>query len=112
MRKAALLSFVALATTAFAASSSTFKVNVLQDSVIGGKTLKAGQYKLSVENGNAVFKAGKDSIAVPAREETQANKVAATEMIYTDGSKLQEIRVGGTHTKITFQAPESMHSGS
>ena len=111
MKKALVLSFVALATSAFAASGS-YKVNVLQDSVIEGKAIKAGQYKVSVENGNAVFTSGKNTIAVPAREETQSNKVSTTEMIYSDSTNLQEIRVGGTHTKITFTDASSMHSGS
>lgn len=112
MKKALCLSFVALGTMAFAASN-TYKVNVLQDSVIEGKALKAGQYKVSIENGNAVFTAGKELITVPAREETQPNKVSSTEMIYTDGTNLQEIRVGGTHTKIKFDGGAAqMHSGS
>ena len=110
MKKVALLSFVALATTAFAAND-TFKVNVLQDSMIAGKTLKAGEYKISVENGNAIFKQGKESIEVPAREETQPNKISSTVMQYQDGTNLQEIRVGGTHTKIVFNSAAPMRSG-
>jgi len=110
MKKTLLLSFVALGATAFAASG-TFKVNLTQDSVIEGKTVKAGQYKISVENGNAVLKQGKQSIEVPAREETEPDKVSSTELMYKDNTNLQAIRMGGTHTNIVFEGAAPMHSG-
>ena len=110
MKKILVSSFVALGTLAFAANNS-YKVNVFQDSTIEGKTLKAGEYKLSMENGNVVFKQGKQSIEVPAREATQADKVSATELVYHDGSNLSEIRLGGTHTKLVFDSSAPMHSG-
>jgi hypothetical protein len=108
--KKVIVSFVALGTLAFAASS-TFKVNLLQDSTIEGKAIKAGEYKVSVENGNAIFKQGKDMIEVPAHEETQTNKVSSTVLQYQNGTNLQEIRLGGTHTRIVFDGSGSMHSG-
>jgi hypothetical protein len=37
----------------------------------------------------------------PAREETTPNKFANTQMVYTNNN-LQEIDIGGTHTKIVF----------
>lgn len=101
MKKTLLISFVALAGTAFAASN-TYKVNLFQDSVVAGKTLKAGECKISLENGTAVIKQGKESIAVPAREETAPKKIASTELFYKNGSDLQQISVGGTHTEIVF----------
>ncbi|MGA7411999.1 MAG: hypothetical protein WBW33_16090 [Bryobacteraceae bacterium] len=112
MKKNLLLGFVALTTTAFAATSNSLKVNVFQDSVVDGKTLKAGDYKISMENGNAVIKQGKESIEVPAREETEANKFARTELIYQgDGKNLKEIDVAGTHTKIIFEEATATHQG-
>ncbi len=110
MKKTLILSLVALGTMAFAASNG-YKVTLLQDSVIEGKSFKAGDYKISVENGNAVIKQGKESVQVPAREETVAEKVYATQMRYTDNSNLQAIAVGGTHTRIVFEAPAGTHSG-
>ena len=104
MNKTILLGFLALSTAAFAATGNSLKVDIFQDSNIDGKTLKAGDYTISLENGNAVIKQGKQSIEVPAREETEAKKVARTELIYkNDGKNLQEIDVAGTHTKIIFQ---------
>jgi hypothetical protein len=112
MKKTLLLGFVALGTTAFAASGNALKVNVFQDSTVEGKTLKAGDYKISLENGNAVIKQGKESIEVPAREETDANKFTRTELIYqADGKNLKEINVAGTHTKIIFEGSASTQPG-
>lgn len=106
------MGFVALGTTVFAASGNALKVNIFQDSTIDGKTLKAGDYRITMENGNAVIKQGKESIQVPAREVTEANKFARTELIYQgDGKSLKEIDVAGTHTKIIFDGVTETHSG-
>src|SRR5579863_3063296 len=107
MKKTLLLGFVALGATAFAASNS-FKVQLFQDSVVEGKTLKAGEYKLSIENGHALISEGKESIQVPARAETEPNKISATELIYHDNTQLQEVRIGGTHTRIVFEGATPM----
>ena len=93
------------------AASNTFKVDIFQDSVVDGKTLKAGNYKIMMENGNAVIKQGNHTIEVPAREENEPNKIASTELIYKDTTNLQQIRVGGTHTRIVFEGAAPMRAG-
>lgn len=110
MRKALIVSFVALATTAFAASN-TFKVSLFNDAVIDGKTFKAGEYKISLQDGKAILKQGKDSVEVPAREETVPDKIDSTSLKYSDNTHLVEISVGGTHTKIVFGDNTPTHSG-
>lgn len=110
MKRTVLLSFFAIAATAFAASN-TYKVNLTQDSVVEGKTLKAGDYKVSVENGTATFKQGKQSVEVPARVENETNKIPSTEVTYTNNTQLQEIRVGGTHAKIVLDGSAPMQTG-
>jgi len=87
------------AMTAFAAS--TYKVNILQDTVVGGKHVKAGDYKISIENNTAVLKHGKDSIEVPAHTEQAPAKFPSTSVKYVDNA-MNEIHVGGTTTKIVF----------
>ncbi len=112
MKATLFLGFVALGATAFAASSNVLKVNIFQDSTVDGKTLKAGDYRISMENGNAVIKQGKQSIEVPAREETETNKFSRTELIYQgDGKSLKEVDVAGTHTKIIFEGAAPTQSG-
>lgn len=110
MKKLLLCGFLGLGATAFAASN-TFKVDLLQKSVIDGKTLNTGTYKISVKDGNAVLKRGKEEIQVPAREQIETQKIASTELFYTNGSNLQQIRIGGTHTAIVFGGASAMHSG-
>jgi hypothetical protein len=110
MKKTLLCGFVALGTTAFA-TSNTYKVNLTMDSVVEGKTLKAGDYKITMENGNAVIKQGKNTIEVPARAETDATKISSTEVTYRDDNQVMEIRFGGTNTKIVFEGAAPMASG-
>lgn len=112
MKTTMLLGFMVLGVSAFAASN-TFKVEFPQDSVIEGKSFKAGEYKVSMENGTAVIKMGKNAVQVPAHE-VAGNKVASTELIYQDNSgTLREIRLGGTSTRIVFEdGAAPMRSGS
>lgn len=110
MKKTLLLSFVAVGSMAFAAGH-TFHVNLDQDSVVEGKTLRAGEYKLSMENGNAVLRRGKESIEVPAKEETAPNKFVSTELDYRGGANLEEVDLGGTHTRIVFDTTVPLHEG-
>jgi hypothetical protein len=106
-----LVGFLAIGITAAFGAKNTFKVNLVQDSVVDGKTVKAGTYKVAVENGNAVMKSGKDSIELPAREVTESNKFNSTELTYTDKTTLHEIGVGGTHTRIVFDGAAPIHPG-
>jgi len=110
VKKTLLLSFVVLGSMAFAAGN-TVRVNLDRDSVIEGKTVRAGNYKISVENGNAVLSHGKESIQVPAREEAAPNKFPSTELTYKGTADLQEIDLGGTTTRIVFEGAAPMNSG-
>jgi len=109
MKKTLLLSFVALGATAFA-SSNTFKMTLTQDSTVEGKALKAGDYKVSIENGNAMIKQGRETIEVAAHEESDQSKYPVTELVYHDGENLSEVHFGGTHTKIVFDSANSMNA--
>jgi hypothetical protein len=111
MKKTLLLSVMVFSAAAFASSDKPFKITLTQDSVVEGKTLKAGDYKVSFENGNAIIKQGKDVIQVPAREENDAMKFESNSLVYQNDGKLSEVRFGGTHTKIVFDGDSSMHAG-
>lgn len=110
MKKTLLLSIVVFAATTFA-SSNSFKLNLMQDSVIEGQTLKAGEYKVSFENGTAVIKQGKQTIEVPAREENSTEKFASNELTYRNDTDLIDARFAGTHTKIVFEGAAPMNAG-
>ena len=111
MKKRMLVSLIAGACATMFAASDSFKVTLLKDSVIEGKSVKAGDYRISMENGNAVLKQGKTSIEIPAREETRPNKASSNELTYQDPNNLQEIQRGGSNTAIVFEPAAAMSAG-
>ncbi len=93
------------------ASAATYKVSLHQDSVVNGQTLKAGDYKVEVKDNNtAVLRKGKQSVEVPVQTVTATSKFPSTQVQYNDSNKLQEIRVGGTTTRLVF-GPDPTASG-
>lgn len=94
------------------ASAATYKVSLHQDSVVNGQSLKAGDYKVEVkENNTAVISKGKQTIEVPVQSVTSNAKFSSTQVQYNDNNKLQEIRVGGTNTKLVFGATSPTAAG-
>jgi hypothetical protein len=94
------------------AAGVTYKISLLDDSVIAGQQVKAGDYKVELKDNNtAVLVHGKKSIEVPAKAETSRTKFSQTEIQYSTDNKLQEIRVGGTNTKIVFGGATSNANG-
>lgn len=84
---------------AFAASS--YKVTLPSDVSIGSAKLKAGEYTVSVQNKQAVFKRGKTTIQVPVDVEKSDHKFSdnAFEM---SGNDLRVIDLRGTDTMLVF----------
>jgi hypothetical protein len=94
------------------AAGTTYKVSLLDDSVVAGQQVKAGDYKVEMKDNNtAVFIHGKKSIEVPAKEETSPKKFSTTEIEYFNNNQLQEIRVGGTNTKLVFGGNNATGNG-
>ena|SRR5437763_889301 len=101
--------FIGFATFAVAigmAASSTYRVNLLQPSVINGQELKPGEYKIEVKDNKAIVNQGKKTVVESdVKVETSDAKFSSTSVRYTsaDGKfKVQEIRLGGTTTKLIF----------
>lgn len=110
MLKKMLASFVTVGAFAAMAATGTYKVNLMQNSILDGQQLKAGNYKVDVENNMATLKHGKTTVQAPAREETAQNKFQNTQMVYTNNN-LQEIDIGGSHTKIVFTGANHARAG-
>ncbi len=107
-----LLTIAAAGALSLSAAAPTYKISLLQNSVVEGKQVNAGDYKLEMKDSNtAVLKHGKQTIEVPAHEETTPAKFATTEIQYTNSNDLQEIRIGGTNTKIVFDAGHATAGG-
>ena len=85
------------------AAGLTYKVSLLDDSTIGGKQFKAGDYKVELkDDSTAVVLKGKKAVEVPVKTETSPTRFSTTEIEYVGDHQVKEIRVGGTNTKLVF----------
>jgi hypothetical protein len=113
MTKTFAIALVLLAAT-FAWAASSHSVNFSKPAVVGNTELKPGDYKLEFNGDKAVLKRGKTELEAPVTLETGAVKYNQTTAccVGEDGKyRLQEIRVGGTNTKILFKEPVGMATG-
>jgi hypothetical protein len=96
------------------ASAATYSFKIFDSVTIDGKELKPGSYKVEVKDATAVIRGGKESTEVKVRTESSDRKYDSTTVRYTkDGSKnnLEEIHIGGSKTKLVFDAPKTANGG-
>ena len=100
-----MLTFGTLA-LAVASAADTYKVSLHETTVLAGKQIKPGDYKIEVNGDRAVIKDGKKDVAESTvKVETGNEKFQATRVRYDNGDgkyHLREIHLGGTHTKLVF----------
>ena len=99
MFKKVLLTFGVFALGA--ASATT--LHITDPTWINGKELKPGSYALHVEGNEAVIEHGKTVVQVPVKVVQGSEKYPETQMLMSTRSGkdvLDEIRVGGSHTRI------------
>ena len=104
MFKKFVLAF-AIFSIGIAGAASTYKITLNQPSVVKGNALKAGEYRLNVEESKVTIASGKESVQVPVQVENNDQKFDTTSVRYTEvGGKqnISEIRIGGTRTKLVF----------
>jgi hypothetical protein len=85
------------------ASAKSYNVRLYQPSIVGGTSLKAGDYKVEVKDDKLVIRRGKEIAEAPVKVETGDRKHASTTVRYQNGDgkyRLQEIRLGGTNMKL------------
>jgi hypothetical protein len=102
--KKVLFAFATLG-IAIASAASTYKITLFQPSIIGGKELQPGVYKVEVKDATAVISKGKESVEAPVKTETAESKFGSTAVRYRNGDgkyRIEEIRIGGTTTKLVF----------
>jgi hypothetical protein len=88
------------------ASAESYRVTLSQPSTVKGKQLKAGEYRLNVENSKLTIVNGKESVEVPVKVQTGDTKFDSTAIRYTgtgDKVSITEIRIGGTKTTLLFE---------
>jgi hypothetical protein len=87
------------------ASAKSYTVTLFQPAMFGGVELKAGQYRVEVNEQKAVIRNGKLKGECDVKIENGDAKYDATSVRYenSDGRmKIHEIRLGGTKTKLVF----------
>lgn len=88
-----------------ASAATTYRVTFFQPSVVAGTELKAGDYRVEVNDSKAVITQGKTKVEADVKVETADSKFGSTSVRYTSGEgkyKVSEIRIGGTNTKLVF----------
>jgi hypothetical protein len=101
MTKAALFLLAAAAV----ASARSYTVTLFQPATFGDVELKPGEYKVEVNEQKAVIRNGKVHGESPVKIENGETKYDSTTVRYSNGDgkmKIQEIRLGGTKTKLVF----------
>ena len=105
MTRKLLLSFATLA-LAVASAASSHKITLFQPSLVNGTELKPGDYKVTVQDNKVVISSGKTSVEASIKTETADSKFSSTTVRYRNGDgkyRLQEIRLGGTTTRLVFE---------
>lgn len=90
---------------ALTASAASYSVTFFQPSTVSGTELKAGEYKLLMNNDKVVIQKGKEKVEASVKVETADSKFSSTSVRYADQNgkmKVTEIRLGGTNTRLIF----------
>jgi len=88
-----------------ATAGTTYRITLLQPSVVKGTQLKAGDYRLNLANDKVTLVNGKESVEVTVKVENADRKFDSTAVRYTEEngkSTISEIRIGGTKTRLVF----------
>lgn len=97
-----LLFFV---TALLASAADTYRLTLFYPSLVGDKTLRAGDCKITVDGDKVVMQQGRTKIEAQATIETAGETFKSTTVRYRNGDgkyRVSEIRLGGTNTKLVF----------
>lgn len=95
-------------------SAASYNLTLFQPTTINGKELKEGDYKLDLNDHTAVIRQGKTAVEAEVKAETVDKKYASTSVKYVVANgknNVQEIRLGGTKTKLVFEAGRPASGG-
>ena len=88
------------------ASARSYTISLFEPAMVGSTELKPGNYKLEVSDQKAIIRQGKMQTESPGKVEEGDIKFDTTVVRYVpsaDGkTHIQEIRIGGTKTKLVF----------
>lgn len=86
---------------AVATAASSHMVKIYDTVYVNGTKLQPGDYRVEVNQNTATLKNGKTVVEAPVKVE-QSNEKFFTNSLTVNGQNLEEIRLGGTHTKLVF----------
>jgi hypothetical protein len=104
MIRKVLFSF-GIAALAAMAGAKSYTVSLLVPTMIGSESFAPGDYKVEVVDQKAVIRNGKLHGEFPVKVEEGGARYAFTSVRYSNGDgkmHVQEIRLGGTNTKLVF----------
>jgi hypothetical protein len=104
MTRRLLLSFALLGLAI--GNAKTYTVTLYQKSMLGNMELEPGEYRIEVVDQKAVIRNGSKQGEAPVRVETGDTKFPANSVRLSVGGgtpRVQEIRIGGTKTKLVFE---------
>ena len=90
------------------ASARSYTVSLTKPNVIGATELKPGDYKIEVDGDKAVLRQGKVQTESPVKVEEGSTKFPSTVVRYDGKLHIQEIRIGGTRTKLVFSGTDAV----
>ena len=106
-----VLPFLLVAGLAVAGARS-YSVSLTKTNMIGTTELKPGDYKIEVDGDKAVLRQGKVKTESPVKVEEADTKFSGTAVRYFNGADgklhIQEIRIGGTRTKLVFAGADAL----
>ena len=101
MKTKLVLCSITFSLAAAFAGSNSHSLTLSSPVWVGTTELKPGDYKVAMSGDKAVFTKGKQVVEAPATLASNDRKFGSTSVISKD-SKLQEIDLGGTTSKIVL----------
>ena len=104
MVKNVLLGFGSIA-LAVASAAASYNVTFYEPVTVDGAQVKPGSYKVELEGDKALIRESGEKKVVteaPVRVEKEERKFASTS-VRMQGTQVDEIRLGGTNTKLVFE---------
>jgi len=89
-----------------ASAASSYHVTLYKPTTVNGTQLKAGEVKLELQGDKVVLKQGKTSVETNVTVQNGNTKFNDSTVGYSGDTpnQIQEIRLGGTSTKILFDS--------
>ena len=92
----------AFAALAVMSAANRYTVTFYDPVVVNGTSLKPGDYNLEIKDNTAIIKQGKITAQAPVKLENDDKKFT-TNTVRITGKQVEEIRLGGTHTRVVFE---------